>query len=144
MEQIIYEALAAEGYVIDHDAVAIDRATGTVTVRIDGYGYVESHANFVQSIMDYVQNSARYSLNTGRMDDSYTDFAQWFLAESDTGYCVHFATAATVLLRAAGIPARYVTGYMVNCEAGVPVIVESDRAHAWVEYFDDELNTWLP
>ena len=53
------------------------------------------------------------------------------------------STAATVLLRAAGIPARYVTGYMVNCEAGQPVTVESDRAHAWVEYYDDDLNTWL-
>ena len=97
----------------------------------------------VQSIVNYVNNSAAYSLNTGRMDDSYGDFAQWFLAESDTGYCVHFATAATVLLRAAGIPARYVTGYMVNCEAGKPVTVESDRAHAWVEYFDDELGAWI-
>ena len=148
VDQIIYEVLAAEvlaseGYVIDHDAVAIDRTTGTVTVKMEDYGYVESHANFVQSIVDYVANSATYSLNTGRMDDSYGDFAQWFLEESDTGYCVHFATAATVLLRAAGIPARYVTGYMVNCEAGKTVTVESDRAHAWVEYYDDVLNTWL-
>ena len=144
VDDIFYVTLVTEtGYDIDRDAVHVDRTTGTVTVKIDGYGYVESHANFVQSIMDYVQNSARYSLNTGRMDEGYGDFAQWFLAESDTGYCVHFATAATVLLRAAGIPARYVTGYMVNCEAGEPVIVESDRAHAWVEYFDDELNTWI-
>ena len=93
--------------------------------------------------MDYVKNSAAYSLNTGRMDDSYGDFVQWFLTESDTGYCVHFATAATVLLRAAGIPARYVTGYMVNCEAGKTVTVESDRAHAWVEYFDPIARAWI-
>ena len=142
-EQIIYEVLASEGYVIDHDAVAIDRTTGTVTVKMEDYGYVESHTNSARAIVDYVASSAAYSLNTGRMDEGYGDFAQWFLAESDTGYCVHFATAATVLLRAAGIPARYVTGYMVNCEAGKTVTVESDRAHAWVEYFDDELNTWL-
>ena len=103
----------------------------------------EHSAETVQAIIDHVGNSARYSLNTRRMDDGYGDFAQWFLEDSDTGYCVHFATAATVLLRAAGIPARYVTGYLVNCEAGKPVIVESDRAHAWVEYYDDDLNTWL-
>ena len=96
-----------------------------------------------QAIVDHVGNSARYSLNTGRMDGSYDDFAQWFLMESDTGYCVHFATAATVLLRAAGIPARYVTGYMVSCEAGQTVTVESDRAHAWVEYYDADAQTWI-
>ena len=144
VDDIIFVTLVTEtGYDIDREAVHVDRTTGTVTVKMDDYGYVESHANFVQSIMDYVANSATYSLNTGRMDDSYGDFAQWFLAESDTGYCVHFATAATVLLRAAGIPARYVTGYMVNCEAGQTVTVESDRAHAWVEYYDDDLSTWL-
>ena len=143
VDQIIYEVLASEGYVIDRDAVHVDRTTGTVTVKMDDYGYVESHTNSAQAIVDYVANSAAYSLNTGRMDEGYGDFAQWFLEDSDTGYCVHFATAATVLLRAAGIPARYVTGYMVNCEAGKTVTVESDRAHAWVEYYDDNLNTWL-
>ncbi|MBR5021042.1 MAG: transglutaminase domain-containing protein, partial [Oscillospiraceae bacterium] len=100
-------------------------------------------AETVQAIVDHVGNSARYSLNTRRMDDSCGDFAQWFLEDSDTGYCVHFATAATVLLRAAGIPARYVTGYMVNCEAGETITVESDRAHAWVEYFDPIARAWI-
>ena len=103
----------------------------------------EHSAETVQAVIDHVGNSARYSLDTRRMDGGYSDFAQWFLEDSDTGYCVHFATAATVLLRAAGIPARYVTGYMVSCEAGETVTVESDRAHAWVEYYDDDLNTWL-
>ena len=100
-------------------------------------------ATVTQIIIDHVGNSARYSLNTGRMDGDQDDFAQWFLEESDTGYCVHFATAATVLLRAAGIPARYVTGYMVSCEARQTVTVESDRAHAWVEYYDEDARTWL-
>lgn len=96
-----------------------------------------------QIILDHVGNSARYSLNTGRMDGDYDDFARWFLEESDTGYCVHFATAATVLLRAAGIPARYVTGYMVRCEAGQIVTVQSDKAHAWVEYYDESVQAWI-
>ena len=94
-------------------------------------------------IINHVASSARYSLNTSRMDSESDDFARWFLEESDTGYCVHFATAATVLLRAAGVPARYVTGYMVSCEAGKTVTVESDRAHAWVEYYDDSVRAWL-
>ena len=92
---------------------------------------VVTAANIIQN---YVKNSATYNLNTPAMPEDAKDFAIWFLTESDTGYCVHFASAATVLLRAAGIPARYVEGYMA------PVLSNSTRvtqqwAHAWVEYY---------
>ena len=88
-----------------------------------------------QQIADLVRSSARYDLNTGYMPAGEKDFALWFLENSDTGYCVHFATAATVLLRASGIPARYVEGYMVTGKAGEPVEVSALRAHAWAEYY---------
>lgn len=88
----------------------------------------------VRIIAGYVRSSASYDLQTPRMDSQYTDFAQWFLTESDTGYCIHFASATTVLLRAAGIPARYVTGYMFSGEAGEQTLVLGQNAHAWVEY----------
>ena len=88
-------------------------------------------------IGEYVKNSARYDKKTGPMGKGYEDFAQWFLEESETGYCVHFATAGAVLLRALGIPARYVSGYMVNTRVGTPTEVLVSDAHAWVEY-------WLP
>jgi len=88
------------------------------------------------AIADYVRSSASYSRATGRMPEGYTDFARWFLEESDTGYCVHFATAATVLLRAAGIHAQYVTGYMVETRAEEDTVVYLDQAHAWTEYYD--------
>lgn len=89
----------------------------------------------VDAIRDYVQNSAAYDLGTGYMPEWEADFALWFLENSDTGYCVHFATAATVLLRAAGIPARYVEGYLVETQAKRIVSVTTDNAHAWVEYY---------
>lgn len=88
-------------------------------------------------IGEYVKSSARYDKNTGPMGAGYEDFAQWFLEKSETGYCVHFATAGAVLLRALGIPARYVSGYMVNTRVGTPKEVLASDAHAWVEY-------WLP
>lgn len=90
-----------------------------------------------QRIADYVKNSARYDQNTPKMPAGKKDFAQWFLEESDKGYCVHFATAGTVLLKALGIPARYTSGYLVETTAGVPTQVTAAQAHAWVEY-------WLP
>ncbi len=105
------------------------------------YTSIEQEA-LIRSIQNYVKNSATYSLKTPRMDTEYDDFAQWFLEESETGYCVHFATAATVLLRAAGVPARYVTGYAVDTVAGEEVTVYELDAHAWVEYWDSSRG-WL-
>ena len=90
-----------------------------------------------RTIASYVRNSANYDTRTSRMPAKEKDFAQWFLEKSDTGYCVHFATAATVLLQAAGIPARYVTGYYAQVVEGETITVYSDQAHAWTEY-------WIP
>ena len=102
-----------------------------------------TYSEEIQIICDYVEGSAEYSLKTGRMPSEESDFALWFLEESDTGYCVHFATAATVLLRAAGIPARYVTGYTMDVNAGVRETITADKAHAWVEYLDRERGCWM-
>lgn len=93
-------------------------------------------------ICQVVSNSAAYSLNTARMPADEADFAIWFLQNSSTGYCVHFATAATVLLRAAGIPAKYVTGYACQVYAGQTVTVNASKAHAWIEYYDDVTKCW--
>ena len=50
-------------------------------------------------IADWVSHRAKYDLSTGKMPSGEEDFALWFLNEADTGYCTHYATAATVLLR---------------------------------------------
>lgn len=92
----------------------------------------QAAASMVASL---VRSSASYDLKTGRMPRGERDFARWFLEESDTGYCVHYATAAVVLLRAAGIPARYVEGYMVETKAGEEVGFTGEDAHAWAEYY---------
>lgn len=102
-------------------------------IRLDDYNTSKSMA---QAIADFVSQSAQYDLQTLPMPKGERDFAMWFLEESDTGYCVHFASAATVLLRAVGIPARYVTGYMFEAQSGKRVTVRSNTAHAWVEYYD--------
>lgn len=91
-----------------------------------------------------VTDSARYDLNARKMPEIEEDFALWFLRDGDRGYCVHFASAATVLLRAAGVPARYVTGYMVDTTAGEAVTVTEENAHAWAEYYEPNLELWIP
>jgi transglutaminase-like putative cysteine protease len=58
-----------------------------------------------------------------------------FLFETRSGFCEHYASAFAVLMRAAGIPARVVTGYQggeVNT-VGDYLIVRQAEAHAWTE-----------
>lgn len=104
-----------------------------------GVGSLPAKASQIEA---YVRSSAAYDLDPGRMPGSEEDFALWFLENSDKGYCIHFATAATVLLRAAGIPARYVEGYTVQTDGTETTIVREKQAHAWVEYYLDHIG-WV-
>lgn len=84
-------------------------------------------------IGQYVRQAAQYDRNPAPLPEDHPDFALWFLEEAETGCCLHFATAAAVLLRAAGIPARLVTGFLVETQAGETIPVT--EGHAWVEYY---------
>ncbi len=58
-----------------------------------------------------------------------------FLFETRRGFCEHYAAAFVVLMRAAGVPARVVTGYQggeINPVDDYLVVRQSD-AHAWAE-----------
>lgn len=73
-----------------------------------------------------------YTLNPPLLGDDHVDE---FLFGTKKGFCEHYASALTVLLRAAGVPARVVTGYMggeYNPYAE-NYMVEERHAHAWVE-----------
>ena len=132
----LYEAL---GFTISATAPSESKAPNennplhysSLTDLID----MRNHAA-IKAISEYVRSTARYSLHPSEMDSTYKDFAQWFVEEGEEGYCVHFAATAAVLLRAAGIPARYVSGYMVAATAGKEATVYQKNAHAWVEYWD--------
>ena len=87
-----------------------------------------------QEIVSFLRTYGVYDLNTPKIPDG-EDFVLYFLTESRRGYCVHFASAAVLLLRAAGYPARYVTGYAVDGPAGQWNEVTEDDAHAWVEFY---------
>lgn len=124
----------------------IPRKTQIELRRIaDQEGFLDSELTVfekIEMVKNYISNSKTYSLKTPKMP-SGKDFATWFLNESDTGYCVHFATAGTLMLRALGIPARYVTGYYATAYANQTVTVTTDNAHAWVEYYSDTAG-WIP
>jgi protein-glutamine gamma-glutamyltransferase len=73
-----------------------------------------------------------YTLDPPRLADNAVDE---FLFETRKGFCEHYASAFTVVMRAAGIPARIVTGYQggeFNPYGGYLIVRQSD-AHAWSE-----------
>jgi len=133
------EIATAPGYLSLPDAT---RQQATDLIQ----GLVSSDASNTEkadAIAALVTNCAVYDLNADSMPETHGDFALWFLTEAERGYCVHFATAATVLLRAAEVPARYVTGYMVDVRSGQTVTVTEESAHAWAEYFEPNLGCWI-
>lgn len=66
-----------------------------------------------------------------------------FLLQSRVGHCEYFATATTLLLRQAGIPARYALGYSVQENAGKQrFVVRARHAHAWCLYYDRTAKLW--
>jgi len=73
------------------------------------------------------------------------DIAEYFLFSLQKGYCDYYATAMVVLARAAGLPARYVMGYIAEFydEAEGIYLVTADQAHAWVEVYFPEYG-WVP
>ena len=113
----------------------LDQVTGTALG-------IPDRAAQAFAVADYVRSSASYDLNTAKMPVGQ-DFVLWFLNRSDTGYCVHFASATVALLRAMGIPARYVAGYLVRTERGQWTTVTTDDAHAWAEFYLPGLG-WVP
>ncbi len=78
----------------------------------------------------------RYTLTPELLDlDSVDDF----LFNTREGFCGHFASAFVLLMRAAGVPARVVTGYQggeLNALGGYFIVRQSD-AHAWAEVWID-------
>ena len=76
-----------------------------------------------------------------------SDPVDMFLFDERRGFCEHFASAFTVLLREGGIPARVVTGYQggeMNPRGGYMIVRQSD-AHAWTEaYIDGEWRRYDP
>ena len=90
------------------------------------------------SVSEWLSKEGTYSLKSKHA--SATDPTAHFLFGDKTGYCVHFAHAATYLMRALGVPARVATGYAIEESArqgGSAILVSSGAAHAWPEVYLD-------
>ncbi len=90
----------------------------------------------VQRALRMVREEFAYTLETPLLGRNTVDE---FLFDVKAGFCEHFAGSFVVLMRAAGVPARVVTGYVGgyrNPLGGYWAVRRSD-AHAWAE-------AWLP
>ena len=94
-----------------------------------------------EEIARIIMNGAEYN----DMVEAYpqnADFVLYFLNESREGRCVHFATAATLMYRAFGIPARFTVGYAAPVYGGTADVYDK-YAHAWTEIFVSGIG-WVP
>lgn len=78
------------------------------------------------------------------------DFIERFMFESKKGDSTAFASAAVIMFRACGIPARYVVGYAAPANLFAPqsdgsymAVLQDDNAHAWVEIYVHGVG-WYP
>jgi transglutaminase-like putative cysteine protease len=85
-----------------------------------------------QAVESYLKGAKGYSLDVEKPDGNTADA---FLFEMDEGYCVYFATAMTVMLRAVGVPARFVVGYTSGERADGKYVVRGFDSHAWVQAY---------
>lgn len=115
-----------------------------------------------KKLADYFQDHIPYTIRPGATPYQ-KDFINYFLTENRKGYCAHFASAAVLIFRYLGKPARYVEGYVIDPSdisedgtvlseeryedyydgyspigetAVVSVDVSDAGAHAWAEVYD--------
>ena len=96
----------------------------------------------VEDIQVAIRSAAAYNLKAEPYPQD-VDVAVYFLTEAREGICQHFATAATLMYRAFGIPARYTTGFADTVQEDMLTNLTSKDAHAWVEVYVDGRG-WVP
>ena len=94
------------------------------------------------AIETYLRKNYSYNLYPEPVPHN-VDFVDYFLFESQEGYCTYYATAMAIMLRLEGIPSRYVEGYLALVPSGNGVYeVRENNTHTWVEAFIEPLG-WL-
>ena len=98
----------------------------------------DDHA-YVKAVLDYLQNNGfEYTLTPATLGANSIDD---LLFGTHQGFCGHYASAFAMLMRAGGVPAHIVTGYLGGewNRIGGYLLVRQSNAHAWTEvWFDDE------
>jgi len=92
----------------------------------------DDDSKIIRTALDLFHKDFVYSLS---VPEAGRDAIDDFLFETHKGFCQHFSSAFTFLMRSAGIPARIVTGYQGGYfnKLGNYLVVRQSDAHAWSE-----------
>jgi transglutaminase-like putative cysteine protease len=134
-------ATAANDYLTLPENLRGPLATLAASVFADST--TDDYRTAIAALAHFFQRSFRYELGTAPRPDA-ADPILPFLLQRRSGHCELFATAAVLLLRQHGIPARYVTGLVCaeRAAAGQWLARRGD-AHAWAEAFDAGQGRWV-
>lgn len=99
----------------------------------------------------FTDNSFVYETTNVSFPAKSQDYVDQFLFDTKSGYCNNFSTSMIVLLRSAGIPARWVKGYtegtldntLASAEGQDIYKITNDNAHSWVEVYFPGYG-WIP
>jgi transglutaminase-like putative cysteine protease len=119
-----------------------NRNPRTIRLAQTLHGEHPDDMDYVRAVLGmFAQQQFYYTLTPPKLADDSVD---GFLFDTKRGFCGHYASAFATLMRAAGIPARVVTGYQggtFNRFADYWILRQSD-AHAWTEVWI-EGHGWL-
>ncbi len=87
-------------------------------------------------VTEWLRKTHTYTTDLKR-DLNVADPLEDFLFHQSAGHCEYFASATAMLLRLAGVPTRYVNGFLGGewNELGKYLVVRDNRAHSWVEAY---------
>ncbi|MBI1863712.1 transglutaminase domain-containing protein [Candidatus Woesebacteria bacterium] len=97
-----------------------------------------------KAIYDYVTQNLKYDIT--RVKPNIERFgAIKALENPKNAICMEYTDLFIALARAAGIPAREINGYAYTENPDIePISLVSDVLHAWPEYYDSKLQSWVP
>ncbi|MBQ8724311.1 MAG: transglutaminase family protein, partial [Oscillospiraceae bacterium] len=151
-ENYVYRDFVYSSYTQLEQSEYLDEVFRSLPAELIETGNKENTAETLNSIRHYLDETCEYTLSPGRTP-STRDFVNYFLLENNAGYCMHYATAGTLLARHFGIPARYCEGYIVsadmmekgteNDDGSVTITIPDSASHAWCEYYVNGYG-WIP
>ncbi|HJB92436.1 MAG TPA: transglutaminase-like domain-containing protein [Candidatus Borkfalkia stercoripullorum] len=136
------EESAYAAYVKQHYLAVPASTRQYMDTLIAEQGFDKNDPYILSEVAEYIRGAAEYDLQYDRALDGEEDVAVAFLQTYKEGICQHYASAATLLLRSLGIPARYTIGYAGEAAAGEWTEIAAKNAHAWVEAYIDGLG-WV-
>jgi hypothetical protein len=135
-----YTSLPPQGY---RRAEVLDREL-KLAQQIVSNAHATNPYDMAAAIEAYLR-SDKFTYSLDARAPQGVDPIDWFLFNSNTGYCEFFATAMGDMLRLLGIPTRLVNGYGPGTydTQSQSYVVRSEDAHTWVEVYFPTYG-WIP